>query len=98
MIEEEKKKKISDLCQESMDEKWHGDSHYRVGDMCSFCDDCNNCEGCLCPPEICAHSGHEGHIHTLMEKYSYETLVKDISKADLKYMQSLFQKHIEDEK
>ena len=100
-----KKKQISQLCRYSLDLKWYQASEENLSDFCSFCheaqirwltiDNClSRCTECLCPAEICSANARGGYIHTLIKKYGYGTLVKDIELADLEQMQNLFRKYI----
>lgn len=105
-LEEQRKKKISELCKKSLLEKWFQSSKMTINCPCPFCDDDKNqsienndyynssCKYCLCPPEICNNNAESGYVQTLLTNYRPFARVSELSKEDFDKIESLFKKYI----
>ena len=62
--------RLSNLCKESINNKWNKHSNGTLGDDCPFCDEVKVrtrwCKLCICPPEICwsgsYDKGNKGYV------------------------------------
>jgi hypothetical protein len=98
----DEKQKISDLCEQSLKEKWFAGSTKILGDLCPFCKDVyDDCDHCLCPREICnphwrdAERKH-GYVQKLILKYDDQGNVHvcEIAGFRLAHIIKLFKKYI----
>jgi len=89
--------RISDLCKQSLFDKWYIESDRGIYSDCPFCEDKHkrgvSCDYCLCPPEICEDGYLNNSFFDVLVAYDY-ILVYDISIEKLETMISLFQKWI----
>lgn len=92
--------RISDLCKQSLFEKWYIGSEHNICSNCPFCDERMKrharCKECLCPPEIYNNDdlltvfSYYDEIHIKEEASE----VGEIRRDKLDKMISLFQKWI----
>lgn len=104
MFIKNRKRLISELCEDSLRTKWHAESMKHVSDKCPFCDDALirtrhfsfKCDYCICPESICNSSGN-----TLIEKMKTKygdiysnLLVHELEEEDLAMFINEFKKYI----
>ncbi len=88
------KRRVSDLCRDSLDLKWFKGSGWGITDGCPFCHDANyNCDRCLCPSEICEDNAERGYIYEILVKNGRIT-VGELPEDVLNKMVNLFKKYI----
>jgi len=90
--------KVSNLCKESLVQKWFAGSPFTVMNSCPFCHDARDsgqrCASCVCPPEICGNGGDSGIVNDLVNKYDHNVHICDIDEEDLDSVIALFNKYI----
>lgn len=94
--------RISDLCKQSLFEKWYKGSKKDLHDPCPFCKESScresdDCIICLCPPEICSEGGWDGYFSFISNKliiYKTYKQVLFVSDSDMDVIIKMFKKWI----